>query len=54
MPRDEDKDEGFWIGPLSNLKDTEQVAEDMARYYDYIVRHCKTCFPEKRMPSPYP
>ncbi len=51
-PRSETSDYGFWIGPLSNEKDTEIAARGVAKFLGYSVRFCKPCFPDRFPPPP--
>ena len=34
----------FWVGPLPDLADAQQLAEDLALARDYNVHRCRTCF----------
>ena len=34
----------FWVGPLPDLADAQQLAEDLALDRDYNVHRCSTCF----------
>ena len=45
MPRETPpNDSGFWVGPIADLQEAQDAAQELAESRDYDVHRCKRCF----------
>ena len=52
LPREQNADTSYWVGPFRSEADAAGVAGDLAETNDYEKWFCKVCFPEKYPPPP--